>query len=282
MGMIAPVDSFYVAFFRDDQHLVFPYIFDGHEYEPPGFQIYGPSGVAAWIKTRARPYRYQMDDGRLLHLAHSFGDEERLSEDAIAIPLFGPSADGPTVIGIASMQTYQSAVYDDEIAHAFQWVGRSVVTALSREREDVAILDSLSAGDELIPAPISIAEAVEDFVHKLERIRKRIELTLSDALRGRGDLQGDLTDLLEMCQRIQTESIEMLMQPSVEARTLLERLTTREQEVAQLIADGLTNDQIAAQLTIAEPTVKTHVTHILKKFGVRQRSAVAARLRPYQ
>jgi len=45
----------------------------------------------------------------------------------------------------------------------------------------------------------------------------------------------------------------------------LELLSPREHEVLQLMAQGLTNRQIAARLWISEPTVKTHVSHILAK-----------------
>ena len=107
MGTIAPVDSFYVAFFRDNQYLVMPYIFDTPKEEPPGHQTYGPDRLAAWIKKNSKPYLYSMDDGRLLHRGHSFGDQERLSRDAIAVPLLELSIDGPTVIGLASMQSYE-------------------------------------------------------------------------------------------------------------------------------------------------------------------------------
>lgn len=45
----------------------------------------------------------------------------------------------------------------------------------------------------------------------------------------------------------------------------LDLLSPREHEVLQLMAQGLTNRQIAARLWISEPTVKTHVSHILAK-----------------
>ncbi len=52
-------------------------------------------------------------------------------------------------------------------------------------------------------------------------------------------------------------------------------LTFREFEVARLIADGLTNGEIAAELDIAPRTVSAHVEHILAKLGVTRRTEVA-------
>jgi DNA-binding CsgD family transcriptional regulator len=53
-------------------------------------------------------------------------------------------------------------------------------------------------------------------------------------------------------------------------------LTAREFEVARLIADGLTNAEIAAQLSLAPKTVTAHVEHILAKLGAARRAEVAA------
>ncbi|WP_344292963.1 response regulator transcription factor [Agromyces neolithicus] len=53
-------------------------------------------------------------------------------------------------------------------------------------------------------------------------------------------------------------------------------LTRREEEVLAHIAQGLTNRQIAKQLTISEKTAATHVTHILTKLGLPTRSAATA------
>jgi DNA-binding NarL/FixJ family response regulator len=51
----------------------------------------------------------------------------------------------------------------------------------------------------------------------------------------------------------------------------LNDLTEREQEILRLIAAGLSNAEIGEQLYISETTVKTHVTHVLQKLGLRDR-----------
>jgi DNA-binding NarL/FixJ family response regulator len=53
-------------------------------------------------------------------------------------------------------------------------------------------------------------------------------------------------------------------------------LSPREREVAALVARGLMNREIAAELVIAERTVETHVANILGKLGLKSRVEVGA------
>lgn len=65
----------------------------------------------------------------------------------------------------------------------------------------------------------------------------------------------------------------------------LERLTDREREILDLIAEGLTNRQIGARLYLAEKTIKNYVSALLTKLGMQRRTQIAvygARLHRHQ
>jgi DNA-binding NarL/FixJ family response regulator len=77
---------------------------------------------------------------------------------------------------------------------------------------------------------------------------------------------------------LQYVSEERFSGPSTEVRVQL-GLTRRQQEIAPLLAEGLTNKEIAVRLNLSEQTVKNHVHSMLRRTGAKDRFAVADQAR---
>jgi DNA-binding NarL/FixJ family response regulator len=56
---------------------------------------------------------------------------------------------------------------------------------------------------------------------------------------------------------------------------VLDQLTERQREVAELVSQGLSNDEIASQLFLSLATVKSHLTTVMRRLGVRTRTQLA-------
>ena len=72
------------------------------------------------------------------------------------------------------------------------------------------------------------------------------------------------------------EAVDALVQTDEDEEDLGKDLTLREQEVLRLLCKGLTNPEIAMQLSVSRSTVKAHVSSILSKLGVSNRSEAIA------
>lgn len=99
--------------------------------------------------------------------------------------------------------------------------------------------------------------------------------------------------LAELAEILQSVAVQQFVCPPRLTATLLRRLaargetgspplgdqqlTSREQQVLQLICDGLSNKEIAQAFNISEATVKNHVHHLLHKLQVHSRREAAAR-----
>ncbi len=126
--------------------------------------------------------------------------------------------------------------------------------------------------------------------HALAKLRKLVRsmhegngrtLPMADLVKLAGDV------CLHAGITVDFEASRELGQPMVVLRTAaapklakcLERLSKREREVAALVANGLSNKEIAKQLFISLATVKDHVHNILTTSGLANRTAIAAAYR---
>jgi NarL family two-component system response regulator LiaR len=165
--------------------------------------------------------------------------------------------------------------------------GRQALAAVAEHEPDVVLMD-------LVLPEVDGVEAIRRIVSERPSIRV-IALTsfldddkLFPAVRAgaAGYLLKDV-EPSELVKAIRTvHAGEGLLHPAVAARLMEEvaaagahdapdNLTPREREVVGLIARGLSNKRIALELGISEKTVKTHVSSILGKLGLTDRTQVA-------
>ena len=138
------------------------------------------------------------------------------------------------------------------------------------------ILDTLPA------MKVVILTATEDDEAALEAVRrgakgyllKTIEpLMLLDALRGL--LRGEAAVSHHLAAKIMAEFARRGQPRTTEPASVLAQLSAREQDVLELVADGMSNKEIATVLDLAENTVKNHLKKVLEKLHLKNRVQVA-------
>jgi DNA-binding NarL/FixJ family response regulator len=82
---------------------------------------------------------------------------------------------------------------------------------------------------------------------------------------------GDALLAPSITRRLIEEYVRRPSQPVLQQPATIGRLTDREREVLQLMAQGLSNAEIARTFVLSETTVKTHVARVLSKLGLRDR-----------
>jgi DNA-binding CsgD family transcriptional regulator len=107
----------------------------------------------------------------------------------------------------------------------------------------------------------------------------RGRLALARAFRAKGDLRRSIEQARAAAgdaRRLDMPGVlgdaESLLAEAAAATSLKDPLTTREREIAGLVAEGLSNREVASKLVLSERTVESHVRNILTKTGFRSRT----------
>jgi DNA-binding NarL/FixJ family response regulator len=166
--------------------------------------------------------------------------------------------------------------------------GRAAVAEVARLRPDVAVLDirmpkldGLSATEAILAAPDNRTKVVvlttydsDEYVYRalnagasgfLLKSLPPEELISAIRVAARGDALIDPSVTQRLVSRFARSIAPAATAPG------LEQLTAREREVLLLVAAAHTNAEIAAALHVGDETVKTHVSRILAKLGLRDR-----------
>jgi len=166
---------------------------------------------------------------------------------------------------------------------ALRQVERVVGTAPLRACADRAEGVLAAARGEHERARTLLEDAVDRFARSdapFEAARARLELATSLIALGRADVAGReataaLDRLVELGANLDAGRAQRILD-TLGDRPPLGDLTPREREVLALVAEGLTNRQIAERLVVSEHTVHRHVTNLLRKLGLPSRTAAAA------
>lgn len=164
--------------------------------------------------------------------------------------------------------------------------GAAAVALTERRRPDVVIMDLRMPDMDGLEATELVLEKVPEtavLIFTAYDERSLLERGLESGARGYILKEAPHETLVRAIEKVaagETYVDPSLMADVVAGRTQSEVLTRREREILQLLADGMSNADVAAKLYISQETVKSHVRHILAKLEADTRTqAVAIALR---
>ncbi|HPF46241.1 MAG: response regulator transcription factor [Alphaproteobacteria bacterium] len=134
---------------------------------------------------------------------------------------------------------------------------------IAKNYHDVPII-MISADEEPSIAPLSKRHGAKGFIPKSAKI-PQINEAVTNVLAGK-EYFPDISETDELNTGSISEADELVEKVS--------RLTSRQIEVFNLLAKGLLNKQIAYQMDVTEATIKAHLTAIMRKLEVRNRTEV--------
>ena len=163
--------------------------------------------------------------------------------------------------------------------------GREAITQAERLRPDVVLMD-------LVMPEVDGVQAMRELRERVPGARVIVLTSFLEDDRLLPAVRAGAAGYLlknvepsELARAVRTaDAGEALIDPAVAARLVdalasdhrpEQPLTAREQDVLDLLARGYANKRIARELGIAEKTVKTHVSHVLAKLGVSDRTQAA-------
>ncbi len=159
----------------------------------------------------------------------------RLRPDVVLMDLLMPSMDGVTAIG-----RIKDELPEIEVVAMTSFIEEEQVTAALAAGASGYLLKDAEADE--------VAQAVRDAYHGEVHLDPAVSRVLAERLRHR---------------------------PATADTAAVEPLTEREKEVLSLVAQGLSNKDIAARLFITERTARTYVSNILGKLGLQSRTQAA-------
>ncbi len=141
--------------------------------------------------------------------------------------------------------------------------GIAAIAEIKRENPEarILVLTSFAEDEKVFPA---IKAGALGYLLKVSSPDELLA-AIRDVHRGQSSLHPSIARKL----------IGELQQPTKGLPPTKDPLSEREMEVLRLIAQGLTNSEIAEQLVIGEKTVRTHVSHILEKLHLANRTQAA-------